>query len=282
MSHTISEILKFWNIASDDITPISTRGNWHWRVRRGGDAFVVRRYRRGQSDASIGYELAILDRLCGHGWPVAAALDSVVCHSGFTFALFPFLPGRPHEGETVQQARQRGRLLGELRHELNGMTDVGQRPGWTTAVEISNPGNSDLPGTIARYRESVTSRLLTAGAASFPVTVVHGDFIAQNLLFEDETVSGILDFDSVHRDVRAADVACARRSKNDDVVLGYLEVASLTAAELDCLDDLWRAAVLRYALQIHGDAVAAENRAAELQWCVKQLEKTVPFGASSR
>jgi hypothetical protein len=47
-----------------------------------------------------------------------------------------------------------------------------------------------------------------------------------------------------------------------------------------CLDDLWRAAVLRYALQIHNDAVTVENRAAELKWCVKQLEKTVPFEGS--
>lgn len=254
MSVRISEILKFWRIASDDITPISTKGNWHWRVRRGGDGFVVRRYRRQQSDASIRYELAILDRLRIKGWPVAAALDDVVFHSGFTFALFPLLFGHPHERETARQARQRGRLLGKLHRELNSMTDAGQRPGWTTAVEISNPVKSALTGTIARYRESVTNRLRAAGATSFPVTIVHGDFIAQNLFFQNETLSGILDFDSVHLDLRAADVACARRSRNDDVVHGYLEVVPLFPAELECLDDLWRASVLRYALQLHNHA----------------------------
>src|SRR5260370_26273638 len=172
MSQTISDILKVWNIASDDITPISTKGNWHWKVRRGRESFIVRRYRRGQSDASIRYELAILDRLRGHGWPVAPALQDPVRHSGFTFALFPLLPGRSHERETVERARQRGRLLGELHQELTGMRDVGQRPGWTTAVEISDPVNVDLTDKIARYRESVTNRLRVAGASSFPVTVV--------------------------------------------------------------------------------------------------------------
>jgi len=109
------------------------------------------------------------------------------------------------------------------------------------------------------------------------VTVIHGDFIAQNLLFQMETLSGVLDFDSVRLDLRAADVACARRGRQDDVVRGYLEVAPLTDAELGCLDDLWRANVLRYALQILSGNAAAETDESELQWCVKQLEKTIPF-----
>jgi len=164
-----------------------------------------------------------------------------------------------------------------LHQELNSMTDAGQRPGWTTAIEIPNAVNSDLAGTIARYRGSVSNRLRAAGAISFPVSIVHGDFIAQNLLFQDELLSGILDFDSTHLDLRAADVACARRSRNDEVVHGYLELVPLTTAELECMDDLWRAAVLRYALQIHNASVVRENRTAELEWCVNQLEKTVPF-----
>src|SRR5260370_16505245 len=121
MSQTISDILKLWNIAPDGITPISTKGNWHWRVRRGREGFIVRRYRRGQSDASIRYELAILDRLRGHGWPVAAALDHVVCHSGFTFAFFPLLHGRPHERKTAQRAHQHARPLPELHPALTRM-----------------------------------------------------------------------------------------------------------------------------------------------------------------
>src|SRR5258708_35685376 len=141
MSQAISDILKIWNIASDEITPINTKGNWHWKVRRGQESFIIRRYRRGQSDASIRYELAILDRLRGHGWPVAAALEHVVCHSGLTFALFPLLHGRPHEREAAERARQRVRLLGEFHQELNGIRDVGQPPGWPTVAQISDSVN---------------------------------------------------------------------------------------------------------------------------------------------
>jgi Ser/Thr protein kinase RdoA (MazF antagonist) len=283
ITELIPNVLRSWNIAPDDVAPISTNGNAHWRVRRGRDDFVLRMYRRGQSESSIRYELDILNRLRSKGWPVAAAVDETVLHSGFVFALFPLLPGCPHQGETAEHRRSRGRILGELHRELSAVTHVGQRTGWQRAdevvqgIEARRLCGSDMHRTIAFHLERVRDRLVAAGASSFPVAVIHGDFIAQNLLFQMEALSGVLDFDSVHLDLRAADVACARRSRQDDVVRGYLEIAPLTGAELGCLDDLWRATVLRYALQILGGRVAADTDESELHWCVKQLEKTIPF-----
>jgi Ser/Thr protein kinase RdoA (MazF antagonist) len=97
------------------------------------------------------------------------------------------------------------------------------------------------------------------------------------LLFQRGRLSGVLDFDSAHLDLRAADVACARRSRDDEVVRGYLEAIPLSDAELACLDDLWRASVLRYALQLlDGEAITGAP-VSELEWCVRQLEKARPF-----
>jgi Ser/Thr protein kinase RdoA (MazF antagonist) len=145
-----------------------------------------------------------------------------------------------------------------------------------------HPNDSDSACTIGLHRELVDSRLRAAGASSFPAIVVHGDFITQNLLFQNERLSGILDFDSVHLDLRAADVTCARRGGNEEVVRGYLDVATLTEAELECIDNLWPSAVLRYALQIHNVDLPVENREAELHWCGKQVQKTIPFDRARR
>ena len=139
-----------------------------------------------------------------------------------------------------------------------------------------------MAGTIALPLKRVRGRLDAAGASSFPVSIVHGDFIAQNLLFQDDEVSGVLDFDSVHVDLRAADVACARRSTQDEVVRGYLEIVSLTDAELGCPDDLWRASVLQYALRVLRGEIAADRGESALQWCVKQVEKTIQFDGEAQ
>jgi Ser/Thr protein kinase RdoA (MazF antagonist) len=283
VAELIPNVLSSWAIVPDDVSPISANGNCHWRVRRGRDGFVLRLYRRGQSDSSIQYELDILNRLRSRGWPVAAAVGDTVRHSGFVFALFPLLPGSPHEAETADQRRRRGRILAELHLELGAMTDARQRPAWKRADEVAHSIEADrlrpsaLAGPIALHLERVRDRLDAAGASSFPVTIVHGDFIGQNLHFQEDELSGVLDFDSVHLDLRAADVACARRSTQDEVVRGYLEIVPLTDAELGCLDDLWRATVLRYALQVLRGDMAADRDESELQWCVKQVEKTIPF-----
>jgi Ser/Thr protein kinase RdoA (MazF antagonist) len=283
VAELIPTVLRSWDIVPDDISLISTNGNYHWKVRRGRDGFVLRMYRHGQSDTSIRYELDILKRVHRRRWPVAAAVGDTVLNSGFVFALFPLLPGSPREEETAEQRRYRGRILSDLHRDLNAVTNVGQRTGWRRADEIG-PGvavrglrERDIHRTIAVHLERVSEALHAAGASSFPVTVIHGDFIAQNLLFQADELSGVLDFDSVHLDLRATDVACARRSRHDDVVRGYLEIAPLTDAELGALDNLWRATVLRYGLQIIGRDVAAETDESELQWCVNQLEKTIPF-----
>jgi Ser/Thr protein kinase RdoA (MazF antagonist) len=283
----IPDVLRSWDIVPDGVSPISTNGNCHWRVRTGRDEFVLRMYRSGQSAYSIQYELDILERLRIRGLPVAAAVGNSVLHSGFRFALFPLLRGSPRLKENDDQKRSRGRILAELHRELGTITDMGQRTGWQRADEVAQNIDlhrlpvSDVFRTIALHLEGIQDRLRRAGVSCCPVMVIHGDFISQNLLFQEEELSGVLDFDSVHLDLRAADVACARRSGQDEVVRGYLEITPLADAELGCLDDLWRATVLRYALQILRGRVTSGRPEFELQWCLKQVEKTIPFDGSA-
>jgi Ser/Thr protein kinase RdoA (MazF antagonist) len=74
----VQKVLGMWNIAPDHVSLIKAKGNTHWRVQRGREAFVLRMYRRGQTGSSIRYELDILRRLHDRGWPVAADVDGVV------------------------------------------------------------------------------------------------------------------------------------------------------------------------------------------------------------
>src|SRR5262249_43263668 len=172
-------------------------------------------------------------------------------------------------------------ILAELHSESRTILGIGQRTGWQRADEVAGTPEMDIlhtsptARTIAYHLDRVRSQLDAVHASSFPGTVIHGDFIAENLLFQGEELSGVLDFDSTHLDLRAVDVACARRSRNNDVVRGYLDVSPLTDAELGCLDDLWRASVLRYALEILRNPLTMHD--SELQWCARQLEKTIPF-----
>jgi len=76
-----------------------------------------------------------------------------------------------------------------------------------------------------------------AGAPSIPPTAPPALARCRSTSTGQPSLAGILDFDSVHLDLRATDVACARRSSTDGVVHGYLRKASLTDVELATLDD---------------------------------------------
>jgi len=66
-------------------------------------------------------------------------------------------------------------------------------------------------------------------------------------------------------------------SRDDEVARGYQEVNPLSDEELRCLDDLWRASVLRYALRLLESESITGEAVSELEWRVAQLEKTRPF-----
>jgi hypothetical protein len=74
-----------------------------------------------------------------------------------------------------------------------------------------------------------------------------------------------------------ADVACAHRSRDGEVARGHLDVITLSDIELRCLDDLWRASVLRYALQPFESEMTTGEAISELEWRMPQLEKPRPF-----
>jgi Ser/Thr protein kinase RdoA (MazF antagonist) len=267
----------------------SSKANTHWKLEGRGGEFVLRRYRQRQTSASIEYEFAVLRHLRHRGWPVAAPVRGIVWHEDRAFALFPFLPGRARDHENPAQGRERGRLLARMHADLREL-ELGQREGWSRLDEVvrrtdASQRQVQVPSShaaafyalISSHSARVRDRLDATGIAGFPRSIVHGDFIAQNLLFDGETLTGLLDFDSVHFDVSAADVACARRRAGDEVVHGYLEVDPLEPAERQCLDDLWRASVLRYAFRLSGSAEDRSTVEQERQWCVRQLEETVAF-----
>jgi aminoglycoside phosphotransferase (APT) family kinase protein len=65
--------------------------------------------------------------------------------------------------------------------------------------------------------------------------VLHGDFAPWNVLFADERVSGIIDFEATHLNYRVSDFALSWRGCQDDVVEGYAQERALSALDWQLL-----------------------------------------------
>jgi Ser/Thr protein kinase RdoA (MazF antagonist) len=109
--------------------------------------------------------------------------------------------------------------------------------------------------------------------------LVHGDFATWNIKVAGWRLTGLFDFDGAHLDVRAYDVAAARRGYHDPVVEGYLSVAPLSDAEKEALDGLWLGGILNGLWRVlEGRLAAGETDLMYgLGWHLEQLDKTRPY-----
>ena len=133
------------------ITPIDYLGaryNQHWLVESRGSRLVLRGYNKEPFD-DIAYELEVLRRLLGLGWPVPAAAEEPILVDGRTWCLFTWLPAAsPPSTDSSAERRARGRLLAQLHESTASLVGMGQRRGASLSHEVVRD-----PELIALVRE---------------------------------------------------------------------------------------------------------------------------------
>jgi Ser/Thr protein kinase RdoA (MazF antagonist) len=226
----VDEALTAWGIQAVAVEPL--RGgavNEHWRIDTSlGGRWVLRRYAPRHVAASTQYEHDVLAFLALRDWPVAPpvsaeGIGTVVETEAGRWALFPFMPGAPAPDDALFLQRK-GALLALLHDDLDEWDAPGQRPGFGRVIELDiylRPhGFDSFEALIERYRrgdparadalEGYRRRNLQAvgvlGYDALPDVPVYNECFANNVLFEGDDVTAILDFDFVHLDARVADI----------------------------------------------------------------------------
>ena len=232
-------VIAQWQLSP--VKPLSGRINQHWLVEHHRKFAVLRRYAQIHTDKE--YELTVLRHLHERGWSVPNIIEKPIYRGGAWWCLFSFIPGTPKHQTGKQEQRSRGHLLAELHDTTTLLNPLGQRRGFTRAdTVISDPA---LLAAVTSYEriqpeaahlmrwhiDRACERFEQLALDSAEQIVLHSDFTTWNLLFDGETLSGILDFESTHLNFRVADFALAWRGHYDDVIRGYEEIHLLS--ELD-------------------------------------------------
>jgi homoserine kinase type II len=247
--------------------------NEHWRIETASGSFVLRRYNRRHLSEGIVYEQEVLRHLQAFGWPVAPPLrtgegeDLVVSLTG-RWSLFPFLEGSPAPPDEAVFLQRKGAVLALVQRDLATWDAPGQRPGFGRVVDLATalrPEEYDgLPplldwlaerdpsraASLSGFRQRNLLALHHRGYDELPDVTGYFECLGNNVLFQGKDVSGLLDFDFVHRDARVADAA---RSLLVDCgpdpdrigrwLAGYATFAepALTVAEAEILPELMMA-----------------------------------------
>lgn len=224
----LHDVLHSFGVRATNIHDIrSGRVNKHWRVSAGTAEYALRRYNHHRSPNSIQFEHEVLQRLERKGWPVAAPVlsrrsQTLVNLLDRSYALFPFLVGRPSPVNSLRYLRIKGGLLARLQHDLASWPVGGQRDGFApiwdldgyidgqtfdAVLDAFGHEQPELAEVIRGQRLANLQELASLNYESLPDTTIHGDFHTDNVLFRERRLSAILDFDLVHIDARVADIA---------------------------------------------------------------------------
>ena len=267
------------------VSPVNYLGGAHnqnWLVESRHAHMVV----RGSSNdpfPQIAYEFEVLTHLDREGWPVPAPVEEPIEVDGRTWGLFKFLPGTCRATNQPEDRRARGRLLAELHEATTPLVSVGQRKGFGLADEVV--GDPELVGLIQDYEEfrpteghvlrwhidqarEAFARLDLDGAETI---VLHSDFAPWNLLYEDNCLTGILDFDATHLNYRVADFANSWRGYQDEVIYGYEEVYKLSDLDWELLVPTFWAWMFIGVKQAITTTLAEKGVPPDFEWQVRHL-----------
>ena len=222
----IEELLTCWPLGAGAITaPLASTGAGGFEVTtQDGRHFLLKRRRPGPPPAA---EHRMLRLLHQRGLPVAVPLpthagDTWVAHDDALHELLPWLPGvtgtaargdderawAARLGTTVARVH---RDLASLPASLSAagapmrLDAVASLEGWVAPALERHADSLDLPRLRPLLARAVED--LGEAEAALPVQLIHRDLHPDNLLYEGDALSGVLDFELACTGPRLFDLA---------------------------------------------------------------------------
>jgi len=200
----ITRILHNWGLGDAAVTPVEHPENTTWEV---DGKYILKRY-RSADDLSRSIELSGL--LTSHGIPVTTfipAKNGKLSSPDGEYCLMTKLPGKHADFyKEPPLAHVMGRELARLHtaladiesktscHDSNLFND------WNTQIK---PCLGDVPVDLVKNIDAEFCEAFP----KLPRQLIHRDVHQNNVLFEGKRLSGWLDFDISHRNIRIFDIS---------------------------------------------------------------------------
>ncbi len=232
MKHTaeLSDILSCYALGDAvSLKELRSYTNENYLVKTSSGHSVLRVSRSAHSLEALTFEHRVLRHLANRGFPVATPWpsrsgDTWAVVSGRLCTLTPYIEGKPFRRRHWPHLVASGHGLALYHRLMQSYRDAGdQRDGRQDLVQwLQSTGKTpvlSLPAGERALEEARRYAVACLGhleqALAWPVSdrlrrsVIHGSLRRANLLFQEDDLVAVLDFDSCSRDVRALDVAIA-------------------------------------------------------------------------
>jgi len=234
--------------------------------------FVLTIFER-MEESELPYFMRLMKHLSHHGLSCPDVMvrkdgelifDAPGDNGGKKGCIVSCLSGRTLDELNMAQLKSAGRALAQLHLAGTGFDEHRSNPTGMEWLEETIDGMmADVQerygegAAVLLYDEMNFQRELHERGLDLPAGVIHGDLFVDNILFEGETVTGIIDFYYAHDAVYAMDIAISLNAQavllgGDDQVRmqafveGYESLRPLDAEEKEALPGLLRLGALRF------------------------------------
>ena len=302
--------------------------NWLVVTTR-GRFFVKRRHPSYRHSGLIRAQHELIEHLPRHGFPAPRLMktlkdDSILELNGRWYEIQEFIDGIPYDHNRPAHLEQAAVTLGLYHRCVRGFAagvfrTLSDLYAPATAHEILNrlvgawkldrePSLSDLLGRLRAEIGALADRF--ARHSALPRVVIHGDYYADNLIFEGDRIVGVVDYDRARLEARVAELsealiyfASPRASQMQHIVYpgflewgplssfleSYGETCPLAEIEVRAIPDFVSAIWLSWSLRRLGEGEIQPDRAFEalqevaslLDWALANAEQMIEAGSSA-
>ncbi len=219
----------------------------------------------GMTFAEVPFFNKVMSRLNRHGLPVAAPENTLDGMTSTIFCgkpafFFKKLPGAHPDEIDEAHCHQLGEFMAHAHQALSDLQDARSNP--YDPQWMQSTGDHVADKLEESERLLIRELIETYGrlqASELPRGLIHGDLFKDNTLFEDGSLSGVIDFYHACHDLLIQDLAIAindwcKGSEGIDealkqaVLAGYGSIRALTPEEKDALLPLQQVSAVRFAL----------------------------------
>lgn len=268
---TLRKFLRDYDIgALVKKTPIAEGvENSNYRVDTDRGWFILTLFEKRVNEKDLPFFMALTGHLAAKDLPVAAPVadrNGVIIKdlAERPAVIVNFLDGRPHMAPEPENCAELGAVLAALHLHVGDFQQDRKNPlsldGWRKLADDCRAGaDRCAPGLAAAIDKELTY-LADNWAADLPAGVVHSDLFPDNVLFDGEKISGVIDFYFSCTDFFAYDLAVCINAWCFDAQGGFLQEnaarlitqyqahRAIREAERGALPVLLRGAAMRFLL----------------------------------
>ncbi len=241
--------------------------NSNYRLQTTLGRFILTVYERRVDPQDLPFFLGLMQHLAQHGLPCPLPVqgkDGAVLRrlGGKPAAIVTFLDGRWPRRGSVARCRALGEVLAALHLAGRGFAlrraNALSIKGWRTLFEGCRGKADRVAEGLEREIDRELRELAAAWPEHLPDGVIHADLFPDNVFFEADRVTGVIDFYFACNDFLAYDLAICLNAWcfEDDIAFnitkaralleGYQSRRNLSSAETTALPILARGSALRF------------------------------------